>query len=484
MMGRLISLVLLGALCAAVASPAKAEKRVSLVIGNSAYQHAPTLKNPKSDATAMAALLARSGFDVVEGIDVTYADMRRKLRDFAYKLEGADVGLLFYAGHGLQVHGRNYLAPVDAQLKKEVDLEFEAMRLETILSHMEQATKTNIVFLDACRDNPLARNLARSMGTRSAAIGRGLARVDMGVGTMIAFATQPGNVAFDGDGANSPFTAGLLKHIETPGLDVALAMRRVRQEVIDATKGQQVPWDNSSLTGSFVLKAKAEEPKPEPVVQAPATTRQDGQAIELAFWQAAQDTDSGRAYQLYLEKYPQGAFAGLAKMKLEALAKAEAEAKKKAEEPIKPVAALPAPVPAEATRTDSPDPQMLTYMLQAELKRVGCHPGDVDGKWGTGSRGALADFNRYAKLRLPTGAPTVEAIDAVKAKTSDVCPAPKPKTQTVTKPEPKRQAASDAPTRRSTDTSERLRAERRQRCLETLWPAGRAISDQIGQQCK
>ena len=183
-----------------------AAKRVALVIGNSAYEHAPVLKNPKNDAEAMSAVLTKLGFEVVTGIDLTHVAFARTVGQFRKKLKGAKVGLFFYAGHGLQVYGQNYLAPVDAELKYEDALEFEAVTLKAILRLMEREARTNIVFLDSCRDNPLARNLARGMGTRSAAIGRGMARVETGIGTMIAFATQPGNVALDGDSDNSPFT--------------------------------------------------------------------------------------------------------------------------------------------------------------------------------------------------------------------------------------------------------------------------------------
>jgi len=246
-------------LIAGWAAPASATKRVALVIGNSAYEHAPVLKNPKNDATAISAVLEKLGFDVVTGIDLKHVEFAQTIGQFRKKLKGADVGLFFYAGHGLQVQGENYLAPLDAELDNETSLDFEAVPLRTILKLMERSTKTNLVFLDACRDNPLARNLARSMGTRSTGIGRGLAREESGLGTLISFATQPGNVALDGSGKNSPFATGMLKHMETPGLDVALVLRRVREEVIKATSGSQVPWTNSSLTGSFMFKAKVFE---------------------------------------------------------------------------------------------------------------------------------------------------------------------------------------------------------------------------------
>lgn len=233
--------------------PQDSERRIAMVIGNGAYEHAPRLTNPANDARDISAQLRRAGFEVFEAIDLSKLNLERKLREYARAIENADVALLFYAGHGLQVSGRNYLLPVDAKLASERDLDFEAIRLEFILSQMELGRdgKTTLVFLDACRDNPLAKNLARSMGTRSAALGRGLAQVKSGVGTFISFSTQPGNVAVDGKGRNSPFTAALKKHIPTAGVSLNGLMIRVRRAVIKATNGRQVPWDHSALTGEF-----------------------------------------------------------------------------------------------------------------------------------------------------------------------------------------------------------------------------------------
>jgi len=170
-----------------------------------------------------------------------------------------DVALLFYAGHGLQVSGKNYLVPVDAKLQVERDLDFEAISLDFVLKQMEldRDDKTNIVFLDACRDNPLARNLARSMGTRSGTIAQGLAQVQAGVGTFIAYSTQPGNVALDGEGRNSPFTAALVKDLRLPDRNLNAVMIEVRKDVTAATGGKQVPWDLSALTGDFYFQLAA-----------------------------------------------------------------------------------------------------------------------------------------------------------------------------------------------------------------------------------
>src|SRR5262245_50339315 len=255
------------------ALPASAEKRVALIIGNSAYQQAGTLANPVNDAKEMATALKDLGFVVLLGLDLDKRAFDIKVRDFSRALADADTGVFFYAGHGLQIAGRNYLIPIDAQLQRERDVDFEAVGLDFILKQMEleREGKTNIVFLDACRDNPLARNLARSMGTRSPSVGQGPAQVQTGVGTFIAYSTQPGNVALDGDGRNAPFTAALLDGLKEPGRNLTSVMVEVRKQVLASPGGKQVPWDHSALTGDFYFHlAAAPAGLPRPSAGTPA----------------------------------------------------------------------------------------------------------------------------------------------------------------------------------------------------------------------
>lgn len=253
----LLSILLAFCMLGATAGTGSAEGgRVALVIGNSAYKTAGALANPKHDAADLAQQLRTLGFDVVDGVDLDKAAMDGKIRDFAIKLEGAAAGVFFYAGHGLQVGGVNYLVPVDAQLTTAAALDFEMVRLDLVQRTMEREAKTNVLLVDACRDNPLARNLARSMGTRSASIGRGLAAAESGVGTLISYSTQPGNVAADGAGRNSPYAEALVRHVRAKD-DLSTMLINVRTSVMAATAGKQVPWEHSALTGRFYFNPAA-----------------------------------------------------------------------------------------------------------------------------------------------------------------------------------------------------------------------------------
>lgn len=309
--------------------PALAEKRVALVIGNSNYKHVTKLVNPSNDAQDLTGALKRLDFQVIEGRDLDKQGMNRIIRKFSKAVRNADVALFFYAGHGVQVNGKNYLAPVNAQLNSEADLDFDMVSLSLILRQMERAKRTNLVFLDACRDNPLLADLARSMGaTRSASLTRGLARVETGLGTFISFSTQPGNVALDGEGRNSPFTKALLQHIETPGVDIGSMMINVRKDVLKSSRGKQVPWENSSLTGQFYFKPAVKKPAATPAKLpvtaniAPAPIHRqtvDNSVIELTFWNSIKDSKNPAMLRDYLNRFPKGVFSVIAKLRLRTL---------------------------------------------------------------------------------------------------------------------------------------------------------------------
>lgn len=291
-------------------------KRVALVVGNSAYRYVPELANPRNDAQAVTAALAALGFEVVGGFDLDRSALEGKVREFSQATRGAELALFYYAGHGLQVAGQNYLVPVDAELADEADLDFQTVSMDAVMRTMERERRTNLIILDACRNNPLAKNLARSMGTRSANVGRGLAPLETGVGTLISFATQPGNVALDGDGANSPFTTALLRHIDTPDLDVALMMRRVRRDVMDATAGQQVPWSNSSLTDAVFLSSGGAGTAAPPAVSS--------QAPDLVAWTAIRDSNSPAVLEAFVKRFPDSLYADFAKARLAEIGRQEA----------------------------------------------------------------------------------------------------------------------------------------------------------------
>src|ERR1700726_2991483 len=215
-----------------VCQPALAEKRVALVLGNSAYQNVPQLTNPINDGAVVAATLKDAGFDVVDfRRDLPAAETRRALRDFADRARDADIAVVYYAGHGMELDGTNYLIPVDAKLERDTDVYDEAFSLDRILVAVEPAKQLRLVILDACRDNPFARNMKHSLASRS--IGRGLAKIEpASPNTLIAYSAKAGSTAQDGDGKNSPFTTALAKHLTTPGLDVRKAFGFVRDDVL------------------------------------------------------------------------------------------------------------------------------------------------------------------------------------------------------------------------------------------------------------
>jgi uncharacterized caspase-like protein len=310
---------------AAMSGAALAGDRLALVIGNGAYANAPRLANPANDAADIANSLRSIGFDIVEGRDLDKRTMEQKIVEFGHKLDGASLALFFYAGHGLQVNGQNYLVPIDAKLQRAGDLSFETINVNQVLAQMEADKRVNLVFLDACRDNPLARSFARTLGdTRSASVGRGLASIQSAVGTMIAYATQPDNTALDGTGRNSPFTTALLKHIPTPGLEVRSMMTRVRADVLAATRDRQLPWDHSSLIGEVVLAPSAAavaapaSPLPAKGAATSAPPQLPSSEAERA-WAVTKDTTSRAVLQAFIKRHASTIYGEMASARLKEL---------------------------------------------------------------------------------------------------------------------------------------------------------------------
>lgn len=247
----------------AAAGAAFAGRRVALVIGNRAYAHVKALPNPPNDARSIAKSLREIGFTVSEGIDLDRAAMQKTTRDFLREAARTQVAVVYYAGHGVQIDGRNYLVPVDVSLQVGTSMTDAMIDMDTILAGLDDQVRTNILILDACRNNPLEPQVASAGANRAVEAGSGLAApaalgagATLRAGTLIAFATAPGQVALDGEGANSPFSAALSRHIGTSGLEVQQMLTRVRAEVVTATKAKQVPWSNSSLLGEVYLAEK------------------------------------------------------------------------------------------------------------------------------------------------------------------------------------------------------------------------------------
>jgi uncharacterized caspase-like protein len=460
-----------------VCEPALAEKRVALVLGNSAYQNVAPLPNPVNDGAVIAATLKDAGFDVVDSRhDLPAAETRRALRDFADRARDADIAVVYYAGHGMELDGANYLIPVDAKLERDTDVYDEAFSLERILLAVEPARQLRLVILDACRDNPFAKIMKKTVASR--AIGRGLAKVEpTSPNTLIAYSAKAGSTALDGDTRNSPFTTALAKHLTTPGLDVRRAFGFVRDDVLKNTGNRQEPFVYGSLGGDDVPLV--------PVKSAPSTPGPNPQAEARRDYELALQIGNKDALNAFLAQYPDGFFASLAKIQLAKISAeetrvaatekarlaeqerarlagegaqkrpqlkaAEAEAKaaeqariaaEKAKQAAQEQAAeaerklasaeVPAPSTTEkaqaekgtnlAALTPGPPPADIVKSVQTELRRVGCLTAAADGEWNAASQRSLALFNRHAGTKLNVKLASVDVLDAIKLKPSRVCP--------------------------------------------------------------
>ncbi|MCK1721166.1 caspase family protein [Bradyrhizobium sp. 141] len=295
---------------------AHAERRVALVIGNSAYKSVPRLSNPMNDAALVGGMFKKAGFDSVEiKLDVSAAEMRRSLRDFANRTRDAEVAVVYYAGHGIELDGNNYLIPTDATLETDGDVLDETVALDRALFAVEPAKQLRLIILDACRDNPFAKTMKRTVAAR--AIGRGLAKVEpTSPNTMIAFAAKAGSTASDGDSKNSPFAAALVERLPTPGLDLRKAFGFVRDDVLKSTGYKQEPYVYGSLGGDDVPLIPAK-----PVAVGPQPNPQDSvrRDYELALQIATREV-----WTAFLAQYPDGFYASLAKGQLSRITAEEA----------------------------------------------------------------------------------------------------------------------------------------------------------------
>ncbi|MEZ5428579.1 MAG: caspase domain-containing protein [Pyrinomonadaceae bacterium] len=292
------------------------EIRTALVIGNAAYANSP-LKNPINDATDIAAALRDTGFEVIYKTNLNQTEMKRAIREFGTKLRTkGGVGLFYFAGHGIQVNGTNYLVPISATFNSEEEVEYEAVDAGFVLAQMEASQNPmNIVILDACRNNPFSRSF-RSQS-------QGLAQMDAPSGTIIAYATAPGSVASDGPGRNGLYTQELLKNIRTSNLGIEEVFKRVRISVLSSTEGKQTPWESSSLTGSFRFTVSKNQPIPaggsSGSISQPVDLGPSAKTIELTFWNSIKDSTNPESFRAYLRKYPNGDFAEIARIKIQSL---------------------------------------------------------------------------------------------------------------------------------------------------------------------
>jgi hypothetical protein len=314
---RLLALLTLLFVVGASIAPAQA-RRVALVIGNGAYEHTMPLRNPANDADDIAAALKRLDFEVITSINARGGTLADVLGRFIDSTRNAEVALLFYAGHGVQFDGRNYIVPIDGKLTNEFAFKREAIAIDDIVSPMEANAKISLIFLDACRNNPLADQLQRSVAgkNRDSVVGRGLARMDVrSKNTLLVYATSPGRVAEDGAGRNSPFVEALLRHIETPGQDVEVVMKDVTSDVRRGTADRQQPERLSRLETRFSFRPQGTQqaPQKEPV------SRREIDKDDRLYWESVRSSEDPTLMQSYVTRFPNGMFVDLARARIRQL---------------------------------------------------------------------------------------------------------------------------------------------------------------------
>ena len=371
----------------ALAVAAGAAERVALVIGNSAYEHVPFLPNPGNDARDVGAALDRLGFEVSHIANAGKAELRQGLHDFARAASASEVAVVFYAGHGIEVDGSNFLVPVDARLQSDQDVEFETVRLELVLLSVKRARGLRLVILDACRDNPFAKSMERAGATRS--IGRGLARKEPQGETLLAYAAEGGSVAADGGGRNSPYTAALLRYLEEPGLDVGRMFRKVRDAVLTTTGGRQEPFVYGSMPGRDVYLASAAAPPPPPPPP-PGGAK--------AAYEEAKVVDTPAAYRIVVKRFPGTIEAELAQARIDKHERETLVVAGGAPEDDVPPAA-PSPEEVEKGLRLSREARRL---VQVGLAGAGYAPGPADGRFRAQTRAALRSW-QGSKRREATG---------------------------------------------------------------------------------
>ena len=335
---------------------AQAEKRVALVIGNSTYRSVPALINPINDAADISVVFERLGFSVRTITNATYDDMRRGLLTFGRQVRNADIAVVFFAGHGIEVAGENWLIPVDEELRSDLDVEHEAMSLRSLLPAVENAGKLGLVILDACRNNPFNAKMQRTIRTR--AVSRGLAGIEPSGNVLVAYSAKDGTTAADGDGRNSPFTASLLKHLETPGLEINFLFRNVRDEVIKSTRRVQQPFVYGSLSKEAIYLKDAPP-------QFAITPPPPGPSADELTWGFLRDTSDPDALQRFVQQYPKSPHRAEADRRISFLTQVQSAAAQAIEQRM---AALAAEAQQAKARPAGPSPEDVAWGLVKDSK--------------------------------------------------------------------------------------------------------------------
>src|SRR5262249_16474341 len=425
-MRRCISALFLSVvLLLATSLAANAEKRVALVVGNSSYQNAARLPNPSRDAASMADMFRNAGFDtVILQQDVGNLDFKRAVRRFEEAALDADIAVVFYAGHGIEIGGVNYVIPTDAKLASDFDVPDEAIALDRIVDAVGSAKLLHLIILDACRDNPFAANMKRRIASRS--VSAGLAKVEPTTAdTLIAFAAKAGSTASDGTGEHSPYTTALLQNLMVPGVDIRLAFGRVRDEVMRITNQSQEPFVYGSLGGRAISLLGTTD------TVAPALPAPVDPNVEARLdYQQFEKVGTKEAWDAFLTLHPSGPYADLARaQRAKLMASAtqkpdlpQAKPDAKASQIIAALTATPGADSAASAPPAGPNDREIARMLQTELKRVGCYQDVVTGEWSGSSRRALDAFNQNAGTKLEINKASLEAVGTVRGTTDRVCP--------------------------------------------------------------
>ncbi len=390
-------------------SGSAASDRVALVIGNADYARVGQLANPVNDATDLAAALTRIGFDVTLASDLDFVGMHRALQAFSRVAANADMAMVYFAGHGVEIDKQNYLIPTDATLESDRQVVLETISLDLVTEAVSGARSLRMVVLDACRNNPFIERMVRSVANRS--VGRGLGAFEPTGGTLVAYSAKGGTVASDGVGRNSPFMQGLLANIEEPGIDVSLMFRKVRDAVLKSTDNVQEPFVYGSLPGEELYLvptlAVAEVPSSPRIVGTVPITPPPGSEQEEFAWSLVRDSADADKLQQYLFAYPEGAHVSEAITLIKGLRDAK-------------IAVVDDTVPEAPPALPDPVGPQLVAAIQIELSRAGCSPGKADGIWGDRSRRAVAAFAQGAALNLDDS-PTPKLLAALQGRDGVVC---------------------------------------------------------------